>query len=99
MQRDVDIENDIHQWERKALVGVLGLLVVCFTAWAGVVFNSGQDVVHELRATREENAQYRLLMERRVTLLEKQTEILSQRQEWVIRNMMSQHQNSTTVPP
>ena len=95
--RDVDAQNDIHQWERKAVVWLLGALVTCFTLWAGVVWNSGQDVVQEMRQTRLEDAQYRLLMERRLTIAEQQLTILHQRQEWVIGRVQSGTHGS--VPP
>jgi len=93
---DVEAENDIHQWERKAVVWLLGGLVCCFTLWAGVVWNSGQDVVEEMRRARVEDAQYRLLMERRLTVAEQQLVILQQRQEWVINRMINPDHG---VPP
>jgi hypothetical protein len=95
--RDVDAQNDIHQWERKAVVWLLGALVTCFTLWAGVVWNSGQDVVQEMRQTRLEDAQYRLLMERRLTVAEQQLVILQQRQQWVVNRMIDEHKDE--LPP
>jgi hypothetical protein len=95
--RDVDVENDIHQWERKAVAGLLALLGTCFMIWAGVVWNSGQNVVGELRQARMEDAQYRLLMERRLTVAEQQLTILQQRQEWVISRLISPGHGE--VPP
>lgn len=68
--------EDVRLWERKAVASLLGLLAVCFSVWAGVVWNSGQDVVRELRAARLEDAQYRLVMERRVTILEQRQAIV-----------------------
>jgi len=93
---DVEIENDIHQWERKAVAGLLALLATCFMVWAGVVWSSGQSVVAEMRQSRIEDAQYRLLMERRLTVAEQQLVILQQRQEWVISRLINPEHG---VPP
>ena len=94
---DVDSENDIHQWERKAVAGLLSLLTLCFTVWAGVVWSSGQDVVKEMRAARLEDAQYRIAMERRLTILEQQSAIMQQRQNWVISSLLDPQHRET--PP
>jgi hypothetical protein len=85
--RDVDLENDVHLFERKAIAWLLGVLSLCFTAWAGVVWSSGQDVVKEMRSARMEDAQYRLVMERRLTILEQQQQTFNQRQLWVIATL------------
>lgn len=85
--RNVEAENDIHQWEKKAVAALLGVLSLCFTAWAAVVWNGTQGVVTEMRKSREEDAAYRIAMERRITVIEQQQLILSQRQGWVIENM------------
>ena len=94
--RDVEAENDIHQWERKAVAGLLALLATCFMVWAGVVWSSGQSVVSEMRAARVEDAQYRLLMERRPTVAEQQLVILQQRQHWVMDRLLK---NNEEQPP
>ena len=95
--RDVEAENDIHQWERKAVAGLLALLATCFMVWAGVVWSSGQSVVSEMRQARIEDAQYRLLMERRLTVAEQQLVILNQRQSWVISRLIAPEHGE--VPP
>jgi len=94
--RDVEAENDIHQWERKAVAGLLALLATCFMVWAGVVWSSGQSVVAEMRQARIEDAQYRLLMERRLTVAEQQLVILQQRQHWVMDRLL---ETNKELPP
>ena len=94
--RDVEAENDIHQWERKAVAGLLALLATCFMVWAGVVWSSGQSVVSEMREARKEDAQYRLLMERRLTAAEQQLVSLQQRQHWVMDRLLK---NNEEQPP
>ena len=94
---DVYAENDIHAWERKAVAGLLSLLGVCFLTWAGVVWSSGQNVVKELREARVEDAQYRILMERRLTVAEQQLTILQQRQSWVIDRLIG-HEGEKLPP-
>jgi len=96
-EHDANAENDIHQWERKAVAGLLAMLAACFMVWAGVVWSSGQNVVNEMREARKEDAQYRLLMERRLTVAEQQLAILQTRQEWVIGRVLSG--NHGEVPP
>ena len=83
--------EDIRQWERKAVAGLLGLLVVVFGAWAGVVWHGTDKVVAridavsaQIAADRLDQAKYQLLMERRLTLSEAQLKVVEQRQTWVI---------------
>jgi len=63
-------ESDIRHWERR-------LLIFAFGAWAAVVAAYGQAVVSRVdrivaasEADRKENAEYRVMMERRITSLE-----------------------------
>lgn len=83
-------EPSLRHWERK-------LLIVAFGAWAGVVAIYGQAavnridrVVGELEADRRAQAEYRTLMERRLTIVE-------QRQAYVIEALKAQH-NGVVVP-
>ena len=86
-----DESNDVRDWERKAIAGLLALLVTVFGLWAGVVWSSSDKVLTRLdniamqmASDRLEQSQYRMTMERRLTIQEQQISEMSQRQTWVI---------------
>jgi len=86
-----DESNDVRDWERKAIAGLLALLVTVFGLWAGVVWSSSDKVLTRLdniamqmASDRLEQSQYRMTMERRLTIQEQQISVMSQRQTWVI---------------
>lgn len=90
-------QDDVRRWERKAIAALLALLVTVFGVWAGVVWSSSDKVLvrldqlsSQLSSDRLEQAQYRMAMERRLTLQESQTATLSQRQAWVIDTLRQQ---------
>lgn len=96
----MDDADDIRQWERKAVAALLGLLTTAFMIWAGVVWSGTNKVmdrvdsiVKEISADRIEQQQYRVMMERRLTIMEQQTSILSQRQAWVIDQLHADGKN------
>lgn len=90
-------QDSIREWERKAVTALLGLLITVFGIWAGVVWNGTKEVVtqindisKQLSADRLEQVQYRMLMERRLTIQEQQLEVMRQRQQWVIEHIQSE---------
>ena len=85
-----DAVEGLHGWERKALSALMALLVTVFGLWAGVVYNTGQDVLIEVAAIRRELAADRVATERRLTILE-------QRQSYVFETLRHLH-NGVTVP-
>lgn len=85
-----DAVEGLHGWERKALSALMALLVTVFGLWAGVVYNTGQDVLIEVAAIRRELAADRVATERRLTILE-------QRQSYVVETLRHLH-NGVTVP-
>ena len=91
-----DESNDVRDWERKAIAGLLALLVTVFGLWAGVVWSSSDKVLTRLdniamqmASDRLEQSQYRMTMERRLTIQEQQISVMSQRQTWVIDTLRS----------
>ena len=91
-----DESNDVRDWERKAIAGLLALLVTVFGLWAGVVWSSSDKVLTRLdniamqmASDRLEQSQYRMTMERRLTIQEQQISVVSQRQTWVIDTLRS----------
>jgi hypothetical protein len=86
--------DDVQQWERKAIAGLLGLLTTAFMVWAGVVWNGTDKVMNKIESLaidankdRIEQQQYRAVLERRLTIQEQQLDIVKQRQAWVIEQM------------
>ena len=84
-----DAVEGLHGWERKALSALMALLVTVFGLWAGVVYNTGQDVLIEVAAIRAELQSDRLVNERRLTILE-------QRQIYVIETLRRMHADAPT---
>lgn len=85
-----EAEDTLRGWERKALSALMGLLILVFGTWAGVVYRTGQDVLSEIAAIRRELAADRVATERRLTILE-------QRQSYVVETLRHLH-NGVTVP-
>ena len=93
-----DGNGDVRGWERKILLGLMGLLVLAFFAWAGVVWNGTGDVVSRMDAVlaqmnsdRLEQERYRavsqLERQRDLMAVEKRLVILEQRQAFVLEQM------------
>lgn len=96
----MDDADEIRQWERKAIASLLALLTASFMVWAGVVWNATDKVmvridtiVLDMSRDRIEQQQYRAIMERRLTIQEQQTEVLRDRQKWVIDQMHDDGRN------
>lgn len=95
----MDDTDDLRQWERKALAGLVAMLVAVFGLWAGVVWN-GTDkvvdrldtVVNQMAADRLEQERYRSLTERRLTIIE-------QRQQYVIEALRNNHAREQVIVP
>ena len=76
--------DDLRNWERKALAALMGLVAMVMGVWAGVVYDTGQDVLREVASIRAELQSDRLVNERRLTILE-------QRQSYVIETLRRMH--------
>ena len=92
-------EQELRNWERKAVAGLLALLVTVFGIWAGVVWSSADKVmqrldvvVNQMTADRLEQERYRSLNERRLTILE-------QRQQYVIEALRNNHDEGRVIVP
>lgn len=86
--------DDLRNWERKALAALMGLVAMVMGVWAGVVYDTGQDVLREVASIRAELQSDRLVNERRLTILE-------QRQSYVIEALRRTHADvpaDDTVP-
>lgn len=86
--------EDLRHWERKAIVALMGLVSTVMAVWAGIVYDTGQDVLREVASIRAELQSDRLVNERRLTILE-------QRQGYVIetlRRMRADVPADDTVP-
>lgn len=86
--------DDLRNWERKALAALMGLVATVMGVWAGVVYDTGQDVLREVASIRVELQSDRLVNERRLTILE-------QRQSYVIEALRRMHADvpaDDTVP-
>jgi hypothetical protein len=88
---------DVRAWERKAIIGLLGLLIAAFGFWAQVVREGTQQLIAEVGSVRAElikrdaaHAEYQRLMERRITILE-------QRDQYIIQALTSLH-DGVAVP-
>jgi hypothetical protein len=93
-------EDAIRSWERRSITGLLGLVILAFTVWAGVVWNATDKVlmrvdslVREVSADRVEQMEYRAMLERRLTIQEQQAETFKQRQNWLIEQMHAEGKN------
>ncbi len=74
---DDDTLAELRLWERKAVLGLLGLLTMAFLSWAGVVWNSADKLMvkldsmsEQLATDRVEQQLYRSQVERRLSLNE-----------------------------
>ena len=81
--------DDLRNWERKALAALMGLVAMIMGVWAGVVYDTGQDVLREVASIRAELQSDRLVNERRLTILE-------QRQSYVIETLRRMHADAPT---
>jgi len=81
--------DDLRNWERKALAALMGLVAMVMGVWAGVVYDTGQDVLREVASIRAELQSDRLVNERRLTILE-------QRQSYVIETLRRMHADAPT---
>lgn len=76
--------EDLRHWERKALVALMGLVSTVMAVWAGIVYDTGQDVLREVAQIRTEIQADRLVNERRLTIIE-------QKQGYVIETLRRLH--------
>jgi len=93
----MDSTDDVRQWERKTIVALLALLITVCGVWAGVVWSSSDKVLARLdqlaiqmNSDRLEQAQYRMALERRLTIQEQQMSLVAQRQSYVIDTLRQQ---------
>lgn len=92
-------EEELRQWERKAVAGLLGMLVLVFGTWAGVVWNGTDKVVEKLDVVVTQMAADRLEQERYRSMTERRLTIIEQRQQYVIEALRNNHKPDAVIVP
>lgn len=93
----MDDTEDLRHWERKALAGLIAMLVAIFGLWAGMVWNGTDKVLARLEALSAQMASDRLEQERYRSMTERRLTIIEQRQSYVIEALRERH-NGVVVP-
>lgn len=92
-------EEELRQWERKALAGLMAMLVTVFGLWAGVVWQGTDKVVDRLDTVVTQMAADRLEQERYRSMTERRLTIIEQRQQFVIESLRNSHKPGEVVVP
>jgi hypothetical protein len=95
----VEDADDLRQWERKALAGLIAMLVAVLGLWAGVVWSGTDKVLARLEAMSAQLAADRLEQERYRSLTERRLTIIEQRQQYVIEAMRNNHAREQVIVP
>ena len=80
----------LRNWERRILVGLMGLLAAGFFAWAGVVWSGKEDLVNRMDQAIILNAADRLEQERYRALVERRLALIEQKQAFVLETLRKQ---------
>ena len=95
----MDDIDDLRHWERKALAGLVAMLVAVFGLWAGVVWSGTDKVLARLEVLSAQMAADRLEQERYRSLTERRLTIIEQRQQYVIEALRNGHRACEVIVP
>lgn len=85
MTNGEDTLEELRAWERKAVAGLLAALTAGFLAWAGVVWNSTDNIMLRLDRMAEQLAADRLEQQSYLAQVERRMAIVEERQGRVLR--------------
>lgn len=95
-----DDDLPLHAWERKAIAGLLTLLIGAFLAWAGVVFNGTQTLLQRFDELNARLAKERLedthARAQIIGNLDRRLSLLEARQAWLLKEV--ERRDGVTAP-